>query len=125
MGEGNEPVLGHGSLALTDNLTLLYTCRYLHETAQAEAWRAEEWGRPFTVILVELTEIVRLNSREGYAAGDEAVQPAATAAGAWGWWSRRSTTNTPIRSPPRSATTWLKIRPCAPGSLPRILSLRS
>lgn len=75
--EGDEPVLGYGSLALTDNLTLLYSRRYLHETAQAEALRAEERGRPFSVILVELTEIGRLNSRKGYAAGDEAIRAAA------------------------------------------------
>ena len=72
-----EPVLGYGSLALTDNLTLLYTRRYLHETAQAEALRSERWGQPFTVIFVELTDISRLNSREGYAAGDEAIRAAA------------------------------------------------
>lgn len=75
--EGDEPVLGYGSLALTDNLTLLHSHRYLHETAQTEALRAEERGRPFSVILVELTEIDRLNSRKGYAAGDEAIRAAA------------------------------------------------
>lgn len=75
--QGDEPVLGYGSLALMDNLTLLYTRRYLHETAQAEARRAEQRGRPFAVILVELVEVAQLNSREGYAAGDETIRDVA------------------------------------------------
>lgn len=70
-------MLGYGSLALTDNLTMLYTRRYLHETAQAEARRSEARGRPFCVVLAELTEIGRTNSREGYAAGDEEIRAAA------------------------------------------------
>ena len=77
--DGDEPILGLGPLALTDNLTMLYTRRYLHETAEAEAQRAVERGRPFGVVLVELTEISNLNRREGYAAGDEALRTVARA----------------------------------------------
>ena len=77
--DGNEPVLGYGPLALTDNLTLLYTRRYLHETAEAEARRSEARGRPFGVVLVELTEIAKINRSEGYAAGDEAIRTVARA----------------------------------------------
>ena len=77
--DGNEPVLGYGPLALTDNLTLLYTRRYLHETAEAEARRSGARGRPFGVVLVELTEISSINRRNGYAAGDEAIRTAARA----------------------------------------------
>jgi diguanylate cyclase (GGDEF)-like protein len=77
--EGEEPVLGYGPLALTDNLTMLYTRRYLHETAQAEAQQAELRGRPFGVVIVELTEIARLNTLRGYGAGDEAIRAAARA----------------------------------------------
>ncbi len=73
----NEPVLGYGSLALTDNLTMLYTRRYLQETARSEARRAEERGRPFGAVLVELAEIGKTNSLEGYAAGDEEIRAAA------------------------------------------------
>ncbi|MDP9427002.1 MAG: diguanylate cyclase [Actinomycetota bacterium] len=72
--DGDEPVLGYGPLALTDNLTLLYTRRYLHEIAQVEARRSEVRGRPFGVVLVELAEIAELNQRKGYAAGDEAIR---------------------------------------------------
>ena len=77
--DGNEPILGYGPLALTDNLTMLYTRRYLHETAEAETRRSEARGRPFGVVLVELAEIAKLNRRKGYAAGDETIRTAARA----------------------------------------------
>lgn len=70
-------ILGHDTLALIDNLTLLYTRRYFHESAHAEAQRAEARGRTFSVVLIELTGIAELNWREGYAAGDEAIRIAA------------------------------------------------
>jgi len=38
--DGDEPLLGSGSLAIVDNLTLLYSHRYLHEVAHAAADRA-------------------------------------------------------------------------------------
>jgi diguanylate cyclase (GGDEF)-like protein len=75
--DGDEPVLGHGPLAVIDNLTLLYTRRYLHETADAEAQRARVQGRPFGVVLVELTRIPEVNASKGYAAGDEEIRAAA------------------------------------------------
>jgi len=76
-GRSDEMVLGHTTLALIDNLTLLYTRRYFHEAAHAEAQRAATRGRSFGVVLVELTGIAQLNWREGYAAGDEAIRAAA------------------------------------------------
>ena len=83
----HEPA-GFGSYTLVDNLTLLYTHRYLHEAAQTEARRAEDRNRPFAVLLVQLDELERLNQEGGYAAGDEAIQDVARAverAGkAWG-----------------------------------------
>jgi diguanylate cyclase (GGDEF)-like protein len=74
-----EPILGHATLALVDNLTLLYTRRYFHEAARAEARRAEARGRPFGVVLVDLAGIARINTQKGYAAGDEAIREAARA----------------------------------------------
>jgi diguanylate cyclase (GGDEF)-like protein len=74
---GDEPILGHGVVALTDNLTMLYTRRYLHEVAHAEAQRATVQGRPFGVVLVELSGVVDVNRKSGYAAGDEAIRTAA------------------------------------------------
>ncbi len=72
--DDDDPVLGAGSFALTDALTLLYGRRYLHEAAAAEAHRAAVHGRPFAVALVELSAIDEINRNEGYAAGDAAIQ---------------------------------------------------
>lgn len=74
---GEGLILDYGSIALTDNLTLLYTRRYFHEAAHAEARLAEVRGRPFGVVLVELTGIAELNWKKGYAAGDEEIRTAA------------------------------------------------
>ena len=75
--EAGEPVLGQGPLALIDNLTMLYTRRYLHEVANAEAQRAEVQGRPFGVVLVDLADIAEVNSLRGYAAGDDEIRATA------------------------------------------------
>jgi diguanylate cyclase (GGDEF)-like protein len=72
---GDEPLLGYGPLAVTDNLTLLYTHRYFHEIAE----RAAAEGEPFAVVLAELTDVTQLNHVEGYAAGDQAIRVAARA----------------------------------------------
>jgi diguanylate cyclase (GGDEF)-like protein len=74
-----DPILGTASSALTDNLTLLYSRRYLHEAADAEAHRAAVRDRPFAVVLVELADLDRVNAEDGYAAGDEAIQRVASA----------------------------------------------
>ena len=75
----DDPILGSVSFTLTDNLTLLYSRRYLHEAADAEAHRAAIQQRPFAVLLVELTDLPRTNADEGYAAGDAAIQRVAQA----------------------------------------------
>jgi diguanylate cyclase (GGDEF)-like protein len=72
---GDEPLLGFGPLAVTDNLTLLYTHRYFHEIAE----RAAAADEPFAIVLAELTDVTQLNHVEGYAAGDEAIRSAARA----------------------------------------------
>ena len=77
---GDEPSTGDVAVGLTENLTLLYTRRYFHEIAQDEARRAAEQERPFGVLLIELAEIGALNRREGYAAGEQAIQVVAQAA---------------------------------------------
>jgi diguanylate cyclase (GGDEF)-like protein len=72
---GGETVIGQGPLALTDNLTLLYTHRYFHEAIEREA----SDGASFAVVMVELTELPQLNRIEGYVAGDNAIVAAARA----------------------------------------------
>jgi diguanylate cyclase (GGDEF)-like protein len=76
---GNEPVLGYGPTAMTDNLTLLFSFSHLHELAQAECERAQLQGLAFAVVMVELTDIEQVNNRDGHAAGDAAIQTAARA----------------------------------------------
>jgi diguanylate cyclase (GGDEF)-like protein len=77
--EAGESVLGYGSLALTDNLTLLYSHRYFHEIAEREAQASADSGGPFGVVVAELTELGQLNQVDGYPAGDEAIRMAARA----------------------------------------------
>ena len=75
--DGDEPLLGHGPVSVTDNLTLLYSRRHLHETAAAEAERAAVQGLPFGLVMVGLTDLGAVNRRDGYAAGDQALRMAA------------------------------------------------
>ena len=71
-GEG-ERVLGLGSLAVTDSLTLLYSHRRFHDAVAAAAERAVLQRRPFAVVLIELTALSRVNEAQGYAAGDALI----------------------------------------------------
>jgi diguanylate cyclase (GGDEF)-like protein len=71
--------LGAASAAASDNVTLLHSHRYLQEAAAREAQRSARTGRPFAVAMVELSELSMINRREGYAAGDMALQAVARA----------------------------------------------
>jgi len=75
----DEGVLGAGTAALTDSLTLLYSHRYFHEAARSQAERAELQGRGFSVVLAELSELGELNREDGYARGDDALRACAHA----------------------------------------------
>ena len=74
-----EPLLGHGPVGATDNLTLLYSHRYLLEYAEFEAERARRHARPFAVVMVEVRDLPEINRRNGYAAGDAALYEVARA----------------------------------------------
>jgi diguanylate cyclase (GGDEF)-like protein len=69
--------LGAASAAASDNVTLLHSHRHLQEVAAREAERSSRSGQPFAVAMVELSELSTINRREGYAAGDMALQMAA------------------------------------------------
>jgi len=73
----DEPLLGYGSFAITDNLTLLYSHRYLHEVVRAEAERVSLQGGSFAVVIAEITNITELNREHGYASGDQAIREVA------------------------------------------------
>jgi diguanylate cyclase (GGDEF)-like protein len=70
---GDEPILGASSFAVTDNLTLLYSYRHLLEMANNEAERASVQDSTFSALVLELVDIAELNRREGYAAGDKTI----------------------------------------------------
>jgi GGDEF domain-containing protein len=72
-----ELLVGAGPLELIDQLTLLYSHRYFHEVASAEAERAKVQGDGFGVIMIELEDLDRINRESGYAAGDAAIQQVA------------------------------------------------
>ncbi|HYH60271.1 MAG TPA: HD domain-containing phosphohydrolase [Solirubrobacterales bacterium] len=73
----DEPLLGYGAFAITDNLTLLYSHGYLHEVARSEAERSALQAAPFCVVLTELTALAEVNEADGYAVGDEAIKEVA------------------------------------------------
>jgi diguanylate cyclase (GGDEF)-like protein len=77
--QGNEPVLGYGSYAITDNLTLLYSHRYIHEMVDAEAHRSSVQGSTFAVVLTEITNLADINQARGYAEGDATIKRVAQA----------------------------------------------
>jgi diguanylate cyclase (GGDEF)-like protein len=91
-------VVAHASLSFVDGLTMLYTRRHLQELADAEARRANQNERGFAIVLGEIVDLDDINRRDGYGAGDialqaagEAFQLAATRAGgtAARWGGRR------------------------------------
>jgi diguanylate cyclase (GGDEF)-like protein len=74
---GPEPRIGHATTDMTDNQTLLYSHRFLHEVAESEAARAAIQGEPFAVLMVALEDIAEINAGDGFAAGDAALRDAA------------------------------------------------
>src|SRR4051794_6867358 len=78
--EPGEAVLGASALAATDNTTLLYSHRHLHEEANALAKVAEVNDRPFAVVVLDLVELERTNAERGFAQGDLDLNNAARAA---------------------------------------------
>jgi len=75
-GDG-EYVLGALSFGITDSLTLLYSHRHFHETARAQAQRAELQDRPFAVLVGELVDLAEINRSRGFAEGDAGLQSVA------------------------------------------------
>jgi diguanylate cyclase (GGDEF)-like protein len=73
----DELVLGQGPAGLTDSLTLLYSHRYLYETAETQAQRAPVTRDPFSIVTVELTSLAAINDHHGHASGDRLLVRAA------------------------------------------------
>jgi diguanylate cyclase (GGDEF)-like protein len=74
---GDQPLLGSGTLAIIDNLTLLYSHRYLHEIAAAAESRSAVQGHAFAVLMVALAGLPEVNARDGFPQGDEVIRMSA------------------------------------------------
>ncbi len=66
-------------LSSTDSLTGLRTRRVLQERLEEEFGRAERYGAPLSLLLIDLDDLKALNDRQGHRAGDLALRRAASA----------------------------------------------
>ena len=60
-------------LANTDGLTGLYNHRFLQQCLAREIDRAERYGRPLSLVMVDIDHFKQFNDRFGHLAGDEAL----------------------------------------------------
>lgn len=63
--------------AITDGLTRLKTHRYFMEALDAEWRRAARWGRPFSLIMMDLDSFKPVNDRHGHLEGDKVLSAVA------------------------------------------------
>ena len=63
--------------AIHDPLTGLYNRRHLAEVLEREVRRAKRYGRPFTVMIVDLDNFKNVNDRYGHLGGDEVLKKVA------------------------------------------------
>lgn len=67
------------TLAITDDLTGLYTVRFLHHVLEREVERHRRHGRGFALVLLDLDDFKRVNDRHGHLAGNEVLRRVAAA----------------------------------------------
>lgn len=72
-----QPIIGASAVEMTDPLTLLYSHRWLHETATAEARRAAVQGVGFAVVVGEVADLCAVNREHGFARGDDLLRTVA------------------------------------------------
>ncbi|NMG75059.1 GGDEF domain-containing protein [Aromatoleum diolicum] len=60
-------------LAQIDPLTGIGNRRYLVERAEHERLRAERFGQPLALLMLDIDHFKKINDRHGHAAGDEAI----------------------------------------------------
>lgn len=65
--------------AIRDPLTGLYNRRFLDEVLRREIARAERYGHPISLILIDIDNFKELNDRYGHLVGDEALRRVARA----------------------------------------------
>lgn len=64
-------------MAVTDALTGLYNYRYFQERLTSEVSRATRYGRPLTLIMVDLDDFKTVNDRYGHLKGDDVLRAVA------------------------------------------------
>jgi len=65
-------------LALTDDLTGLSNRRELHELGQRQVEIAQRFGRPLSVLMLDIDHFKSVNDRYGHAVGDQALRVIST-----------------------------------------------
>ncbi|MDO9515252.1 MAG: sensor domain-containing diguanylate cyclase [Syntrophales bacterium] len=61
------------TLSVTDSLTGLYNSRYFYDQMQLEIERAERYGHPLSLLLLDIDNFKRFNDTYGHLEGDEVL----------------------------------------------------
>jgi diguanylate cyclase (GGDEF)-like protein len=61
-------------LATVDDLTKLLNRRHFLESLKSEFSRAQEHGRPLSVLMIDADDFKRINDRHGHSAGDDVLR---------------------------------------------------
>jgi diguanylate cyclase (GGDEF)-like protein len=61
-------------LTIVDEHTGLFNSRHLHRVLEAEVVRSERYGRPFSLVFVDLDKFKEVNDRNGHQAGSAALR---------------------------------------------------
>jgi diguanylate cyclase (GGDEF)-like protein len=69
------------ALSVTDDLTGLHNSRYLRDALHREAKRATRYGRPLSVLFIDLDGFKSVNDTHGHLCGSRAIVEAATLIG--------------------------------------------
>src|SRR5476651_657861 len=69
-GLSDQLVVDLGMLATTDGLTALFNRRHFEELARAEWARFQRYGRPLSLLLLDIDKFKSINDRSGHDAGD-------------------------------------------------------
>jgi diguanylate cyclase (GGDEF)-like protein len=62
------------ALAISDELTGVYTRGYFDERLQEEFAKARHKGRPFTLVIIDIDHFKRVNDQHGHHVGDEVLK---------------------------------------------------
>jgi diguanylate cyclase (GGDEF)-like protein len=65
------------SIAISDELTHLYSLRHFRYCIERELSRFEQYGTPFTLLLIDADDFKKINDEHGHMAGDDVLKDAA------------------------------------------------